>query len=118
MQKYIMSGLFFAACAIAIILMFTLPGKGEMAEEVKPSMPEVVLDATAAEALVKANCISCHGDQLQGAMGPNLQNIGSVKTPDELYTLIGKGKGIMPGFKETLADEEIANIAQWLAQKK
>jgi mono/diheme cytochrome c family protein len=70
MQKWIMSGLFFAACAFAVVLMFTLPGKAEVAEENKPTMPEVVLDATSAEALVKANCITCHGDQLQGGVGP------------------------------------------------
>jgi mono/diheme cytochrome c family protein len=118
MQKYIMSGFFFAACALAIILMFTLPGKGEIAEVEKPSMPEVVLDATAAETLVKANCISCHGDQLQGAVGPSLQKVGSTLSSDELYTIVSKGKGIMPAFKDTLAEEEIANVAQWLAQKK
>lgn len=66
----------FAACALAIVLMFTLPGKEEVAEEAKPTMPEVTLDAGQAEALVKANCISCHGDQLQGGVGPALANIG------------------------------------------
>ncbi|AOZ92770.1 c-type cytochrome [Paenibacillus crassostreae] len=118
MQKYIMSGFFFAACALAIILMFTLPGKSEVAKEAKPSMPEVVLDATAAEASVKANCISCHGDQLQGGVGPGLQNAGSHLTPEQIYNLVSKGKGIMPAFKDTLAEEEVANVAQWLAQKK
>lgn len=118
MQKYIMSGFFFAACVIAIVLMFTLPGKEEVAEESKSGMPEVVLDAAAAEATIKANCISCHGDQLQGGVGPDLQKIGSVKTPEEIYALVSKGKGIMPSFKGTLKDEEIANVAQYLALKK
>lgn len=118
MQKYIMSGIFFTACILAIVLMFTLPGQGEEDKVAKPSMPEVVLDASTAEVLVKANCISCHGDQLQGGVGPNLQAIGSIMSPEEIYTLVSKGKGIMPGFKDTLAEEEIANVAQWLALKK
>jgi len=118
MQKYIMSGFFFTACIVAIVLMFTLPGKEQVAEEAKPSMPEVVLDAASAETLVKASCITCHGDQLQGGVGPNLEKIGSEMTPEEIYSLVSKGKGIMPAFKGKLKDEEIANVAQWLAAKK
>ncbi len=118
MQKYIMSGFFFTACILALVLIFTLPGKEEVAKEAKPSMPEVVLDAASAETLVKASCITCHGDQLQGGAGPNLQKIGSSKSPEEIYALVSKGKGIMPAFKGTLKDEEIANVAQWLALKK
>ncbi|UPK44124.1 c-type cytochrome [Paenibacillus pabuli] len=119
MHKWIMSGVFFAACALAIVLMFTLPGKEEVAEEAKPTMPEVTMDAGQAEALVKANCISCHGDQLQGGMGPSLQKIGSQDDVEKIYTTIVKGKsGGMPSFKDKLKDEEIANIAMWLAEKK
>jgi len=118
MQKYIMSGLFFTACIVAIVLMFTLPGKEQVAEEAKPSMPEVVLDAASAETLVTANCITCHGDQLQGGVGPNLQKVGSEMTPEEIYSLVSKGKAIMPSFKGKLKEEEIANVAQWLAAKK
>lgn len=119
MQKWIMSGVFFIACALAIVLMFTLPGKEQVAEEQKPTMPEVTMDATAAEATVKeAGCISCHGDQLQGAVGPNLQKIGSQLSAEEIYTIVAKGKGGMPTFKDKLKEEEIANVAQWLATKK
>lgn len=118
MQKWIMSGLFFAACAFAVILMFTLPGKSEVAEENKPSMPEVVLDAASAEATVKASCISCHGDQLQGGVGPSLQQEGGKHDAAQIFTIVTKGRGQMPPFKDKLAPEEIANIALWLAEKK
>lgn len=117
MQKWVMSGLFFAACAIALVLMFTLPGK-EIAEEEKPTMPVVTLDAGAAETLVKANCISCHGDQLQGSVGPNLQNIGATLSAEQIYNIVSKGSGMMPAFKDQLKDEEIANVALWLSEKK
>ncbi|WP_342553647.1 cytochrome c [Paenibacillus sp. FSL R7-0652] len=118
MHKWIMSGVFFAACALAIVLMFTLPGKEEAAQEAKPSMPEVAMDAGQAETLVKANCISCHGDQLQGGVGPALANIGSKDDVEKIYSTIVKGKGGMPSFKGRLQDEEIAHIAMWLAEKK
>lgn len=120
MQKWIMSGLFFMACAFAIVLLFTLPGKDQVAQEAKPTMPEVTLDAAQAEAVVKANCIACHGDQLQGQSGPNLQTIGTVLSAEQLYSTISKGKGggMMPPFKDKLKDEEIANVALWLSEKK
>ncbi|GIO69897.1 c-type cytochrome [Paenibacillus sp. FSL M7-1455] len=119
MQKWIMSGLITIACVMAVVLMFTLPGKEQVAEEEKPTMPEVTMDAAAAEAVVKAQgCISCHGDQLQGGVGPNLQKIGSQMSAEELYTIITKGRGGMPSFKDKLQKEEIANVAQWLAAKK
>lgn len=118
MQKWIMSGLFFAACAFAVVLMFTLPGKEEVAEENKPTMPVVQLDAAKAEATVKASCITCHGDQLQGGVGPSLQNEGGKHDAEEIYSIVTKGRGQMPSFKEKLAPEEIANVALWLSEKK
>ncbi|MWV47621.1 c-type cytochrome [Paenibacillus sp. HJL G12] len=119
MQKWIFSGVLVIACVFAIVLMFTLPGKEQVAEQEKPTMPEVTMDATAAEATIKAqSCISCHGDQLQGGVGPNLQKIGSQLSAEEIYTIVTKGKGGMPSFKDKLKSEEIANVAQWLAAKK
>ncbi|BFH65849.1 MULTISPECIES: c-type cytochrome [Paenibacillus] len=120
MQKWIMSGLITIACVFAIVLIFTLPGKEEVAEQNKPpAMPEVTMDAAAAEATLKAQgCISCHGDQLQGGAGPNLQKIGSQLSAEEIYKIITKGQGGMPSFKDKLKSEEIANVAQWLAAKK
>lgn len=119
MQKWVMGGLFFVACALALVLIFTLPGKEQVAQENKTQMPEVTLNAEQAEAVIKANCISCHGDQLEGLAGPNLQNIGATMTTEQLYKVISKGKGsMMPGFKDKLQDEEIANVALWLAEKK
>lgn len=120
MQKWIMSGLFFAACALAIVLMFSLPGKQQVEHEAKPQMPQVTLNAEQAETVVRANCITCHGDQLQGANGPSLDKIGSTQTAEQLYSTISKGKGggMMPSFKDRLSEEEIAYVAMWLSEKK
>ncbi|MCL6606170.1 MAG: cytochrome c [Paenibacillus sp.] len=118
MQKWIMSGLFFAACAFAVVLMFTLPGKEQVAEENNPTLPVVQLDAAKAEATVKANCITCHGDQLQGGIGPSLEKIGAEHDAEGIFNIVTKGSGQMPSFKEKLAPEEIANVAMWLSEKK
>ena len=118
MQKWIMGGLFFAACLVAVVLMFSLPGEEPVAQEEKPAMPQVTLDAAAAESIVQASCLSCHGDQLQGGFGPALDNAGTTHTAEELYSIIAKGKGQMPAFQDQLSEEEIANVSLWLAEKK
>lgn len=118
MQKWIMGGLFFVACALALVLMFTLPGKKEVAEEAKPTMPEVTLDAAKAEATMKASCITCHGDKLQGGAGPALDKIGASSDKEALFKVITKGRGGMPAFKDQLSPEEIANVALFLSEKK
>jgi len=118
MQKWIMSGLFVVACAFAAVLMFTLPGREQVAQEEKPQMPEITLNAEQAEAVIKANCISCHGDQLQGGAGPSLDKVGSELSADQLFGIITKGKGMMPSFKDRLKEEEIANVAMFLSEKK
>ncbi|NMO97894.1 c-type cytochrome [Paenibacillus lemnae] len=119
MQKWIMSGIFFFACTLALVLLFTLPGKEEVAEDAKPTMPEVTMDAAAAEATLKASCISCHGDQLQGGAGPALNQVGGHMDVDGIFSVITKGRsGGMPAFKDQLSPEEIANVAMFLAEKK
>ncbi|MCM3786761.1 cytochrome c [Neobacillus mesonae] len=120
MKKWIMSGLFFFACAFALVLMFTVPGREHVAEEeAPPAMPEVTLDAAAAEEKAKASCISCHGNQLEGGMGPSLQTIGADHDANQLYQIISEGTGGgMPAFEGQLTEKEIANLALWLAEKK
>ncbi|SDR94083.1 cytochrome c551/cytochrome c550 [Paenibacillaceae bacterium GAS479] len=66
----------------------------------------------------KENCMSCHGGELQGGMGPSLQKAGAKLTKDQLATIITNGRGGMPSFKDRLSTEEIDNLAAWLAEKK
>ncbi|TXK83836.1 cytochrome c [Paenibacillus sp. N3.4] len=71
-----------------------------------------------AEKLYKSNCLACHGTGLQGDFGPNLTQVGSRKTKDQIVNQIMKGKGDMPPFKDTLKTEDIEALATWLAAKK
>lgn len=45
-----------------------------------------------------ANCQSCHGDKLQGLVGPSLVNIGQSMFYDEFKNIVQNGRGRMPGI--------------------
>jgi len=51
-----------------------------------------------------ANCQSCHGDNMQGAVGPTLINVGQRIFYDEFKNIVTNGKGRMPGIPHV--DEE------------
>lgn len=79
------------------------------------------LDAPADTAAVyKANCVSCHGTDLQGRMGPgtNLQKVGARMNEGQIAAQIANGGSGMPAQKGKLSQDEIAALAAWLAQKK
>ncbi|GFZ79738.1 hypothetical protein GCM10008018_26620 [Paenibacillus marchantiophytorum] len=71
-----------------------------------------------AQAVFKANCVSCHGANLEGLVGPNLQKVGSKLSKEQIVAIVTNGKGAMPSFKGKLSDDEISSVATWLADKK
>jgi cytochrome c551 len=73
-----------------------------------------------AEAVVKQNCISCHGDTLDGKGSPNknLQKVGARLTKEQIAAQITNGGGGMSALGKVLSAEEINAVAEWLAQKK
>ncbi|MFC5407411.1 c-type cytochrome [Cohnella soli] len=75
-------------------------------------------DSPEAMALYKSNCIACHAADLGGRVGPNLQTIGAKRSKEELAETIGGGRRGMPAFKKKLSQNEIDQIAGWLAAKK
>ncbi|MFF2484637.1 c-type cytochrome [Paenibacillus sp. NPDC058071] len=88
------------------------------------SKPTSHMDAPAKTAAVyKAKCINCHGSELQGRIGAqtNLQKVGATLTEEDIIAKVKNGSGeggTMPAFQDKLSDEEIAQLAAWLAGKK
>ncbi|RTE10999.1 c-type cytochrome [Paenibacillus whitsoniae] len=81
-------------------------------------MPEGTLDAGAAQTTFKQNCMSCHGAELGGGAGPNLQKVGTKLTDEQIYKKVLSGGGMMPAFKDRLKEDEVANLARWLETHK
>ena len=119
MYKWIMAGLVCLAFAVGIgLIFFGLPPREEAGEE--PQGPPIVVpdqpvDEAAAQAVYKANCLACHGDRLRGGLGPALDKIGTTMSKEMIYERIELGGNGMPPFKGRLSEEELANLANWLA---
>lgn len=69
--------------------------------------------------LYKNKCMQCHGNELQGVMGPksNLQKIGSRLAKEKIARKIQNGGELMPAQAGRLTKMEIEKIAAWLASK-
>ncbi|GKU79158.1 cytochrome c [Paenibacillus sp. L3-i20] len=119
MSKWVMAAIAGSAGLLAIyLLLFQLPPKEEAVEPSRTSIPITTVDIASAESVYKSNCMSCHGDQYQGSMGPALKQVGNEMSREEIYKKIVAGGGGMPSFKGRIEDEEIINLTNWLADFK
>jgi len=85
----------------------------------KETVPALVAEDDPAFQIAQAQCIGCHGTDLEGGVGPMLRGIGDKMTKEELAEVIAHGKGTgMPPFEGVLSDQEIDQIATWLALQK
>ncbi|MDP4086189.1 MAG: cytochrome c [Bacillota bacterium] len=67
------------------------------------------------QSLYKKTCASCHGENLQGAVGPTLVNIKSKYSEADIEKIISKGSQHMPA--NLLDSEDSKIVAKWLLTK-
>jgi len=80
-----------------------------------PSAPP---SQAAGEAVYKANCASCHGEDGKGIV-ENSRDFTDVDymragVPVDFYAAVSGGRGAMPGFEDALTDEERWNVVYYL----
>ncbi|WP_186438249.1 c-type cytochrome [Cohnella terricola] len=117
MTKRMMAFLVCLACVFAVYLLSTgLPHKEETTSKgAKFTVPDRPVDTAESERIYQSMCIACHGDQLQGAVGPELAHIGGTMTKEQLFKKISSGGGGMPAFQSRLTEDELVTIVTWLA---
>lgn len=125
MHKWIMLILFGAACLLGLSALFiaipeqSADGHGVEQGDSTAIIEDIPLNVAAAEEVYSKNCLSCHGDALQGGFAPELATIGSRYDRDEIFGKIMNGVGsMMPAFKGALSQEEIINLSNWLSEMK
>lgn len=67
--------------------------------------------------LYLARCATCHGAEGQGGSGPRLVGNGRAADADLVESTIRFGRGAMPGFVGTLADDEIAAVVGYVVEE-
>jgi len=71
------------------------------------------------QSMFRANCISCHGKEGQGEVGPNLtdDSYKSVTLLPDIIRVIREGAaaGAMPSWKGRLSDNEVILVASYVA---
>lgn len=66
----------------------------------------------------QATCIGCHGVDLTGGSGPSLTDVGSRLSADDIKEVITKGRGNMPPRMFSGSDDELDQLANYLAEQK
>ena len=93
--------------------------------ELKPDQPTLVKYMANAEwrgvgaAVFKANCVSCHGAEAAGQIGPNLtdeywKNVKQITDIPQVI-LNGAAAGAMPAWKTRLHPNEVVLVAAYVA---
>ncbi|QCT02587.1 cytochrome C [Paenibacillus algicola] len=76
-------------------------------------------DNPAMEIYKKATCIACHAADLKGqSNAPALLGVGDRLSKEEISEVIVNGRGAMPSMRSQVTDEELDQLATWLASQK
>lgn len=70
----------------------------------------------AAEGVYKQSCASCHGQNLEGGVGPNLTDVGSRLDAAAIEGIITNGQNAMPAG--LIQGDDAKAVSEWLAEKK
>ena len=62
------------------------------------------------------NCMSCHGDEGEGASGPPLQGDDFAADLDNVINQVKEGASGMPAFEDTLSEDEIEAVAKYVTE--
>ncbi|KPB05636.1 cytochrome c551 [Bacillus sp. CHD6a] len=110
MKKY-----FMAFVLGSSLLTLAACGGGDEEQETSGGGEFTMVENEEAQQLYQS-CIGCHGNNMEGKSGPNLQKVGSKYSQEEIESIINNGQGNMPAG--LVPEEDATVLAEWLAQHK
>lgn len=115
MRNPIMPYLITAIFGILLIIVLSSFGFTKIKQEAREG--DTVAEVVTPEEIYSVSCASCHGGDLEGAMGPPLNVVGAKYDVEEIQDIIENGLGTdMPGG--LVKGEEQRLLAEWLAEQK
>jgi cytochrome c551 len=94
------------------------PAGEELEGEAEGSETAAGGDPTLGAEVFTENCSTCHGaDGAGGNGGPDLNTMPLAQTEEGAIQQVTNGGGGMPAFGGTLSEEEIENVAAYVAQE-
>jgi mono/diheme cytochrome c family protein len=63
------------------------------------------------------NCSGCHGQNLEGSVGPKLLGIGTKLSESQIEGKIISGGSVMPPGGGLTNSKDIQQVAQWLSKQ-
>ena len=106
-----------AAIFGSVLMLAACGGGDDEATEINDENGGEVVETQDAEKIVQGNCTSCHGGNLDGQGNfPNLTDVGSRLSQEEILKVIQEGRGQMPPNIIEGAEAEV--VAEWLSNKK
>ncbi len=108
-----------AVIGIFLMVTMSLIGQGKRAEmyaDGEEGAAEEIVEfddpIAAGEELVTGSCLACHGQNLEGQVGPALTSLEGKLSVEEITNIVLKGKGGMPPIP--VNEVEADAIAQYL----
>lgn len=102
----------------SIVLLLGACGGNEEETEEAAVIGDGQATAEDGEAVYRAaSCFSCHGADLEGASGANLQEVGARLSEDQIRTVVVEGTNIMPGGMVE-DPEDLDHLVEWLSNQK
>lgn len=81
------------------------------------SAVEAPAEGEGGAALYQAHCASCHGPDGGGGSGPRLAGNRNAGRPANVDDVIRFGRGMMPGFRALLDDDEISLLRDYVVER-
>ena len=107
MKNYL---IFCIAVVMIALVGCTTPSSTEKEETSSPT--SIAKDGSEVAKIYEQKCSSCHGENLEGRIGPELTKVGERLTTDQIETIINDGAPAMPG--DLIAEDQAKQVAEWL----